>query len=297
MEISSNISELDQRNLRLLNSLIKTTNLTAKKSYIKNGVYTPILERGHVIQCEFTGIGEELDYLHYAIVWNAKKNSETINVIPLTSQFKEESIGTFYLNKIKNFITKDNNNFVNKESFVYVNKLMEVSRKRIKPIYKQEINGDIIKNDKGEKELLKISEEQEQRILEGIELLYLDTNEFLVDKLKSISAENQIQEDIFYNYDILDCGYRKISNYTEKHREDHIEINFEIAKKQYSLNLKKMNEDNWKNYKSTEHSNLYKNIKYEKNKFKRRNNIIEGIFSRNKLKVEEAKKILKDIFK
>ncbi|MFD0737382.1 hypothetical protein, partial [Planotetraspora mira] len=275
----------------------KTTNLTSKRNYMKDGVYTPILERGHVVQCEFTGIGEELDYLHYAIVWNTKKTCETINVIPLTSQFKEESVGTFYLNKIENFMTKDKDKFVNKESFVYVNKLMEVSRKRIKPVYKQEVNGTIIKNDKNQKELLKISEEQKERILESIELLYLESNEFLVDKLKSIPIGSQFEEDLVDNSELLDLGYRKIINYNQENTQNHTRINFEIAKKQYSLSFKKMNDHNWKTFKSLEHAKLYTKIKYEKNNISRRNNLIEGIFSRDNLKVEEAKKLLKQLLK
>ncbi|HAT4256585.1 TPA: hypothetical protein I9065_003008 [Clostridium perfringens] len=297
MNLENQLSDLDKKNLRLLNSLIKTTNLSGKTNFKKDGVYTPILKRGHVIQCEFTGIGEELDFLHFAIVWNAKKNEETINVIPLTSKFKEESVASFYLGQIENFITKENNSFVNKESYIYVNKLMEVSRKRIRPVFKQNINGEMITESNGAKILVEISEEQKQRIKESIELFYLDSSEFLLEKLQSYSNNYFIDlescsEEIFSCY-----GYRKISDLKiEEIDENNNRLSFLVNKNRQSLILKKLSESNWQKFKSDEHKDLYENIKYEKNLIVRRNNILEALFSRNELKVIEAKVIITDIF-
>ncbi|MDX5713076.1 hypothetical protein SIK47_18505, partial [Clostridioides difficile] len=70
-----------------------------------------------------------------------------------------------------------------------------------------------------------------------------------------------------------------------------------IDGERYSLVMRKLNESNWNKFKSENHRRLYDSVIYTKNNIERRKYIILSLFSNNNIKVNESKKIIKNIFK
>ena len=154
-EVKLNVFSREQ-NLNTLNKIIKFTTFDNLKAEYdnKNKTYLPDLKRGHIVQCEFIGIGSEYNDKHFAIVWSAPANSETIVVLPLTSQSIREDIGQFHLGKVANFITSDKPDpstglFTVKDSYIYVNKICEVSRTRVGLWYQRDSSGNLITDSSG----------------------------------------------------------------------------------------------------------------------------------------------------
>nr|UVN03571.1 MAG: MazF-like toxin [Bacteriophage sp.] len=293
------ISDLDRANLDLLDLTIRNIRIDGNKIEWskKDNSYKPVLKKGDIVQCEFTGLGREMKLGHFAIVWSAKANSESINVIPLTSKPKEESKGMFSLGNIDGFYTKEGNNFINKESFVYLNKLMEVSRKRIKPKYKQDCKGKFKQNPDNSYVQLSIDSSKIKRIEEGFRLFYLEEGKCLVDiMMKEIHINYQIDINSI-DIDILKLGYRLIESYAIYEINLNKLIVCHINGKRYSILLKEIKEDQIKKYNKNQHKNLYKKIEWKKNIRAVRNKIIEALFSNEKNKVDEAQKILIELWK
>ncbi|MDI0267202.1 type II toxin-antitoxin system PemK/MazF family toxin [Clostridioides difficile] len=291
------ILKKDVENLKLLDSIIRTTNIHSVKPYKNKAGYEPILKKGYIVQCNFTGLGNELDFLHFAVVWNSSSREETINILPLTSKKKENSLRTFFLGKIEGFITKDdNNNYINKNSYVYISKMMEVSRKRVKLIYKQNNNGKFQKID--ERLIpLSIDEKYIKPISDCIKLFYINEGDYLVNILINMRSDYFLDIDELKNNKILELGYRYIEHFKEHTIDEKKIIICFIDGERYSLVMRKLNESNWNKFKSENHRRLYDSVIYTKNNIERRKYIILSLFSNNSIKVNESKKIIKNIFK
>ncbi len=293
----------ENMNLTLLDKIIRTTNISNTKIKFNNNgsnvTYKPILERGNIVECEFVGIGSELDDTHYAIVWSAPSDNENLNVIPLTSKPKDESNCIFGIGKIPNFITlSPEGEYVNKDSYVYLNKMMEVSRKRIKLFFQKDINGNMVQECKKGNTInlpIIIHKDQLNRIKEGIRLFYLNDGECLVNLICSQHVSFFCETN--YDVEIYKSGHRLLEKHSVNHNEDFVDIEFGIYGKLYSIKMRKMSEENWKVFKSEEHLKLYDKVKKGSNFIDRRKNIIHSLFSCNEEKVKEAQNIIQDIFK
>ncbi|KYH32230.1 PemK-like protein [Clostridium tepidiprofundi DSM 19306] len=272
----NNFNKVSLNNLDTLHKVIRTVNLnhlTLQQSNFKctNGVYYPLLNRGNIVRCEFIGIGSEIDDTHYAIVWDCPLSSESITVIPITSKFVEESKRTFCLGTINNFFT-DKNNTVIKPSYVYLNKIKEVSRKRLTPW--------VIPNS-NPTQLVTLSNTQIDRIKDAIAITYLD-EEYIVGKLCSTG----LQLPIAYDNDLLTSGYRRLLSISID-KSDNKQHKIKIDSTNSVFNLKCF-------YPQYDNSvkPLCNLIKYHKNHFTFRENILKSLFSNNPNKVNEAKQII-----
>lgn len=294
-------TDKDEINLDILDKVFKTISVSSNRvGYNRNGTdvcYQPVLERGNIVKCEFIGIGKELKDSHYGIVWSAPNNNENLNLIPLTSKFKKESVQIFDIGCIPNFITLDDTgNYINKNSYVYINKMMEVSRKRIKLFYQKDAHGNmikIVKNGKQYNAPVQTTDQQLRRVMEGIKLFYGEKQETLIDIIKKQHMSYFCDVG---NEEIFKLGFRLVEKYVVHRIKNNIVIIFYIDGNRYSLTLWKMNDSNWNTYKSTAHKGLYNKIEYSNTLISRRTNVLEGLFEREEEKVDESIKIIKNIF-
>lgn len=292
---------ISKENSKLIDGAIRNIQCDGKHIHFSHHAYTPIYSKGDIVYCEFVGIGRELDSGHYAIVWSAKSNSENINVIPLTSKLKDESKGEFNLGKIDGFYTKDegSNNLVNKDSFVYLDKLMEVSRKRVRPVNKQNNKGTYIKDTNGNKIKVAIDKEHTNRIIEGFKLFYLDEGTCLFDLISK-------KIDIKYQYtlrsindDLLKIGYRLVESYAIYDINSSKVLIFHVNKKRYSITFNEILQPQKDRHSSKVDFNLYSSdkIRWNKNILSIRNEISKALFSGNNEKINSAKNILTNFWK
>jgi uncharacterized protein YifN (PemK superfamily) len=282
----TNFTETSKKDLDTLHKVLRTANLNMNNScyHDRTGVYYPILERGHIVRCEFVGIGSEIDDTHYAIVWEAQKSREAITVIPITSAPKDEDVSEFYLGKIDGFITSQIDLTV-KDTYVYLSKIKEVSRKRIKEWAKRDVsNGNIIRDSKGNAIIAQINNNQKRRIQDAIKIAYLDA-EYLVRILLNYKKSLLLP---VANYDsLLLYGYRC----TKTHMFTEIDATY--YKLQYEMDDESTGSIDFYavKYDSSVQA-LCNKIEYHNNKITFRENLIKALFSNNQDKIVEAKAII-----
>ncbi|WP_044784562.1 type II toxin-antitoxin system PemK/MazF family toxin [Bacillus thuringiensis] len=109
------------KTIRLIENDIKNENKD------KHGRYLPSFKRYDVVHCNFTGIGYEWDFPHYAVVWNVDPIFDVIEVIPLTSVIRDEHIDVFSVGKIAGLPKKE-------QSTILLSDKTRVSRKRIEKV-------------------------------------------------------------------------------------------------------------------------------------------------------------------
>lgn len=293
--MKNSLISIDISKKRDLEALVRTTKLQKKSvTYDKTkNSFTPYLEKGNIVLCDFVGFGKELDLPHYAIVWKSNGWSENINIIPLTSKFKPESKSVFWLGKINNFMSIDDGKFINKDSYIYLNRLMEVSRLRVKLIYQEDIEGNKLTDSRGRYIPVKIDDTMINTISKSIKLNYSDDGICLVDLLLKYKPDNFIDLDSLSDKNILNIGYRLIDKYKEYLFDGESILIFFVDEVRYSLKIKKIN---WTRFNSVEHSTLYSAINYHRNFGNRKKYIMEALFSRDKVKVIEAESLIKDLY-
>lgn len=287
---------INDENLKLIDMAVRNIKASGRElNYDRQSCsYKPVYRIGDIVECEFVGIDKEFNYRHFAIIWNVKANNENVNIIPLTSKIKDESIGEFNLGKINGFYTKlpNNGGFVNKDSFVYVNKLTEVSRKRIYPKYEQNNTGEFVKVN-GRVKQLNIGAENIELIKNSIKMFYLDEGKSLCNLIND-KINFKYQLDITsVDIELLDNGHKLIESYAiHKINEDIILICF-INKKRYSLRFKPIGLLQTNNHKIGKYKNLYdRDIRWNNNVLNIRKEIVQALFSKNNKKVNQAKDIL-----
>ena len=288
---------IDDENLKLIDIAVRNIKTSGRElKYDKNSCsYNPVYRIGDIVDCEFTGIETEFNYRHFAVIWNVKANSETVNIIPLTSKIKDESVEEFNLGKINGFYTKLPNNagFANKDSFIYVNKLTQVSRKRLYPKYEQDNNGKFIKS-QGRLKQLNIGSDNIELIKNSIKMFYLDEGKCL-HKIINDEIGFKYQLDITnMDMDLLNNGYKLIESYKIYTVDDNIFLICFINKKRYSIMFRLIGQSEIQNHKMKKYKNLYdKDIKWNDNVFNVRKRIVQALLSKNEKKVDQAKEILK----
>lgn len=202
------------KTLNTLHKVIRTTylnNVPAPQKKIDS--YIPVLKRGNIVRCEFIGIGTEIDETHFAIVWNAPESSESVTVIPTTSQPIEEGISKFCIGKVNGLITGGSSQ-QNKETYVYLNKIKEVSRRRLKPWNYTGSNGQTL--------IVTLDQPQINRVKEAIRVSFLDENYLLKELLTS-----GMQLPFSYPANVLEYGYRVLSSITiDKSNTNEHKVNY-----------------------------------------------------------------------
>lgn len=282
---------INQENLTLLDSAVRNIKSSAKDLDYHNNVYNPIYRKGDVVYCEFVGIGKELNFGHFAIVWCAKADNENITVIPLTSKLKDESIGEFNLGLIPGFYTKDSSGFSNRKSFIYLNKMMEVSRKRVSPKYEQDSSGKIIIINSKPKHL-SIDIHKIKRIEESMRMYYLDERNYLVDIIKNKIHIHYQLDLTSVSTNLLECGYRLVESYSIYDISGDKILICHIDNKRYSIRFKLINSIQINNHRNKKYKYLYNKIKWVNNVYSVRKELIKALFSLNIDKVSEAQQIL-----
>lgn len=279
-------------NERLINNISKSIEISRRSlSQDSNKCYTPILKQGNIILCDFTGLSTEFDEPHFAIVWAANPNDENITIIPMTSKAKPESINTFTIGKVQNFITC-NTSLTVKESFVYIDKICNVSRKRIRPwLQKDPTTGNVITDSSGKHFITSLDSSQKSRIKEAIRLFYLQEGDYLYNYLiKSLNYCWIVDVDTC-SKDYLLHGYRLITNVQlSQVSSTQAVLNYKVDGIQYSLPLIHIDDSI---FCSTTLQSSFYNIKYIANKYKRRKSLLFALLSNKKDYVKEAELILK----
>lgn len=278
-------------NERLINNISKSIEISKRSlKQDSNKCYTPMLKQGDIILCDFTGLSTEFDEPHFAIVWAAKPKDENITVIPMTSKAKQESINTFTIGKIQNFITCNISSTV-KESFVYIDKICNVSRKRIRPwLQKDPTTGNVITDLSGKTFITSLNSSQKSRIKESIRLFYLQEGEYLYNYLTYSLNYSWIVDIDTCSKDCLLHGYRLITNVQlSQLSSTQAALNYEVDGVQYSLPLIHINDSI---FCSTTLRSSFSKIKYKPNKYNRRNSLLYALLSNKTDYVDEAKAIL-----
>jgi hypothetical protein len=123
----SGISSNDQLR-KVINKTIRFIENDIKvESKDNRGRYTPSFKRYDVVHCNFTGIGYEWDFPHYAVVWNIDPILDLVEIIPLTSVARDEHVNVFSVGKITGLPKKD-------QSTLLLSDKTSVSRKRIEKV-------------------------------------------------------------------------------------------------------------------------------------------------------------------
>ncbi|GAA4297121.1 hypothetical protein GCM10023142_36660 [Anaerocolumna aminovalerica] len=281
----------ENMNKMILDNVIRVTQLSSVKvERGTNNAYLPQLKRGNIVSCEFTGLGTEYNDTHFAIVWSAPPNDESIIVIPMTSQPKLESMKTFTIGKIENFVTSRDCLDI-KESWVHLGKIREVSRKRISPWFQiNTSSGNNIADRQGNNLKVVLSDLQIIRINDGIKLFLLNEGKCLCDYIQEINA-NWILD---YNTVELLHGYRLIYDYSFTVTDDNNAIiKYSCNTIEYNVKAKKIDKDK---FDSAQHKSLYtEHIYYKENRYKRRKEIVKALFSNNQDKINNAKALIDNI--
>jgi len=114
--------------------------------------FSPLLTKGQVVDCDFVGQGTVLDKRHFCVVWAADRKTEHIVVIPLTSKNRSGIAAPFSLGIIEGLDETGDE----KDSIAKVNQPQSISRKSVHILTK--------KNAKGQKEPMRLSEAQLQKL-------------------------------------------------------------------------------------------------------------------------------------
>nr|WP_259548622.1 hypothetical protein [Heyndrickxia oleronia] len=129
--------------------------------------FVPPLTKGQLIKAKFSAVGSELDKEHFAIVWDAIPNRDSIQVIPTESMKSKirETKHRFSIGKIRPLTLA---------TAVCLEQMTCISRKRI---VKTEFTNQNIP--------VYLSSDQEQRIEEGIRVMLLNEESLLEHLLKN----------------------------------------------------------------------------------------------------------------
>jgi uncharacterized protein YifN (PemK superfamily) len=285
----------DATNINILDNVIRVTQLSSVKvERGTNNSFLPSLERGNIVSCEYTGIGREYNDTHFAIVWSAPPTDENVVVIPMTSQPKLEDKKTFEIGGIPNFITVKGSLSI-KPSWVHLTKMSEVSRKRINPWFQIDTStGRTITDTNGNNLKVKLTIDQLDRIKEGIKLFYLDEGTCLINYLQRTLNANWICDVSTISTQILLHGYRDTNDFTFNQTDNTTaQIAYNLGATSYTISLRKID---WTKFTSTQHEILYNNkIRYKRNRYDRRENLIWALFSNNSDLVNDSKRLITDI--
>lgn len=160
------VNRTRQNTLQRLNRFTLSAKTPHEFHQVKKKNYMPILNEGELMEIRFSGLGSETDECHYAIIWKAERQRDTIVIIPTTS-FKESSTletgTTFNIGNIS---------FMGKKTVVMLDQVTTISRKRIdrKTMYKTRR-----KDPQTQKyEYAKITKAQENRIKDGFRVHHLN---------------------------------------------------------------------------------------------------------------------------
>lgn len=256
---------------------LHTLTLEQAKVFYERGSYLPSFEKGDIVRCEFIGIGSEFDDTHYAVVWKAPSNSESITVIPMTSSILDNTQCEFCIGKIENFMTIKGSTEI-KPSYVYVNKITEISRRRVTPW--------TYTNCVGNSEIVKLSHDQINRISDAFMVYYLDYN-YLFNEIVS----NGLQFPIEYPEYILSYGYRPITNYILD-RSDRKQFIGKFILHNGNVGQVKMFYIN----DTSSAKELCELIRYDRRVGVFRKRVLKSLFSGNEKKVLEAKAIISQLY-
>lgn len=217
---------------------------------------------------------------------SASRNKETLQIVPLTSKAIERDRGQFSIGKVTNFITSRDNQV--KESFVYVNKITEVTRRKIKLWFQKDSTGKPVKNSSNKNVAVKVDDVQMNRIREGVELVLLHKENYLLNIIKGVHVSYLPVKST--NDDIFKLGYRLVPKDSKIVSNDEILINCSVGGKEVEIRFKKFDRTTF-----DDRSNFSdETIKYHKNHIERRNEILKGLFSQNLSMVNKAKVFLPD---
>lgn len=274
----------NMKNLDILDKVIKVTHLSNRRANYNSRykTYNPSLEQGNIVECQFIGIGSEFDDTHFAIVWSAPANKESILVIPLTSKNIPVKAEQFNLGKIENFVTSKTDLSV-KDSYIYINKISEVSRVRVKLWYKKDNNGKPVKDSRNNNLAVKISEEQINRIKEGIQLFLIE-GDTLLDILKNINAKWICN--IGQDKSVLKQGHRLVKEYKFHDLGNKACLVCHMNEGVFRISFRQYDNERFKE------KSKYKKIQFEENRIKRRNTIFTELFSKKEELVNEAETII-----
>lgn len=290
---------INNENLELIDSAIRNIKCSARELNFnhEDKGFSPIYRRGDIVHCEFVGVGKELNFRHFAIVWCAKIDNENINVIPLTSKLKDESDCQFSIGKVSGFYTKDRSNrLVNTESFVYLDKLMEVSRKRVGHKYEQDSQGKFLKVNDNRYKQLSVGPDVVNRIEESFKLFYLNEGQSLYELINDKIDINYQIDPVSIKEDLLKVGFRLVQSYSIYDIDKCKYLICHINNIRYSIKFNKLTKLQEDNHRCKKYKHLYNLIKWNNNIRSVRKNILKALFSRNSHKVSEAKIILNNFW-
>ncbi|MCC0684893.1 hypothetical protein KGF42_06265 [Clostridioides sp. ZZV15-6383] len=195
--------------------------------------------KGKIVQYNFADIEEEVYSLDYAIAWNTDR--ENVNIIPFTNKFCKESIESFCLGKIDNFVEILNEGFVENHHYVHLDKMVSVPKKKVNLVYQQDTHGYLLRDDNNNLIPAKITSEQSKSISNKMELFCAGEEKCLINILLKADPSYILDVNSIKDKNILNLGYESIDRYKEYNFDDDKILIFFINKKRYSVIMKKTN--------------------------------------------------------
>ena len=195
--------------------------------------------KGNIIQYNFLRMEDKDFYaFDYSIVLEDK--GDMLTILPFNNKFAKDSISTFCLGKIDGFLEIRNEGFIeNAGQYVHFEKMMDVPKADVHMVYKQDINGGLLKDENGEFIPITLSDEQNEMIAEKHELY--EEGEAITPLSVIFKADKSFKLD--YNSisskELLELGNTKFDRYREFNFGDEKVLLFFIDEKRYSIIMRK----------------------------------------------------------
>lgn len=195
--------------------------------------------KGNIIQYNFLRMDNEDFYdLDYAIVLEDK--GDKLTILPFNNKFAKDSISSFCLGKIDGFIEIRNEGFIeNSGQYVYFEKMIDVNKSDVNLVYKQDLDGNLIKNENGDFIPVTLSDSQNEMISIRYELYEEGEAKTPLGVIFKADKSFKLDYNSISSKELLELGNTRFDRYREFNFGDEKVLLFFIDGKRYSIIMRK----------------------------------------------------------
>lgn len=195
--------------------------------------------KGNIIQYNFLRMEDKDFYaFDYSIVLEDK--GDMLTILPFNNKFAKDSISTFCLGKIDGFLEIRNEGFIeNAGQYVHFEKMMDVPKADVHMVYKQDINGGLLKDENGEFIPITLSDEQNEMIAEKHELYEEGEAKTPLSVIFKADKSFKLDYNSISSKELLELGNTEFDRYREFNFGDEKVLLFFIGGKRYSIIMRK----------------------------------------------------------
>lgn len=195
--------------------------------------------KGNIIQYNFLRMDNEDFYdLDYAIVLEDRGNELTI--LPFNNKFTKDSISSFCLGKIDGFMEIRNEGFIeNPGQYVHFEKMIDVNKNDVHLVYKQDLDGNLLKDVNGDFIPVTLSDSQNEMISVKYELYEEGEAKTPLGVIFKADKSFKLDYNSISSKELLELGNTKFDRYREFNFDDEKVLLFFIDGKLYSIIMRK----------------------------------------------------------